>query len=123
MIAQQVNINEAYGQLLPADKINIYQQIQKQFDSTLFVGDGINDGPVLKIADCGVAMGLASDLTKDFSSVILMNNDLNSLLKTIKFTKRTRKIIWFNLIFILFIKFAVLAIILSVSFTIGNSLI
>lgn len=107
-VATKVGINSYYSKLLPMDKVNIIKKISKErFVS--FVGDGINDAPVIKIADIGIAMGgIGSDATIEASDVVLMNDDLNKIPKAIKISRYTKKVLKFNIIMALTTKILVL---------------
>lgn len=102
-IAQELGVKQAYGDLLPRDKLNLFQIHKKK--KSAFVGDGINDAPVLSSADVGISMGLnGSDLSKESSDVVLANDDLDKLIKAIKIAYKTRIITSQNIILALGIK-------------------
>ena len=107
-IANRLNIDKVNYEMLPTDKYKYYEKISKG-DITIFVGDGINDSPVLKRADIGISMGnLGSDIAIDASDIVIMNDDLNKIPKAIDISKYVNKIIKQNLIFAISIKIIVL---------------
>ena len=91
VISKKLNLDKAYGNLLPQDKVNILEEYKK-YNKTVFVGDGINDAPVIKCADVGIAMGgIGSDATIEASDIVLMKDDLSNLADAIKISKITKK--------------------------------
>lgn len=106
-VADECNIREYYHSLLPENKVEKVAELQQQ-GSCLFVGDGINDAPVLATADVGVSMGLGSEIANSSSDVILSLNRLSDIVNAIKISRRGMATVRFNIIFALIIKFAVL---------------
>ncbi|MBI9010061.1 MAG: cadmium-translocating P-type ATPase [Tenericutes bacterium] len=102
-IAMQLGGIEYYSELLPEQKLEKFEEIRTNSVS-LFVGDGINDAPLLKNADIGVSLGSATDLAIEVSDVIIINNDIRLLDKAIKIAKKTRRISGENIIFSLVVK-------------------
>jgi Cd2+/Zn2+-exporting ATPase len=102
-IALQLGGIEYYSELLPEEKLSKFNEIRTNSVS-LFVGDGINDAPLLKNADIGVSLGSATDLAIEVSDVIIINNDIRLLDKAIKIAKKTKSISAQNIIFSLVIK-------------------
>ncbi|MDD3712703.1 MAG: heavy metal translocating P-type ATPase [Candidatus Izemoplasmatales bacterium] len=102
-IAMQLGGIEYYSELLPEEKLSKFNDIRTNSVS-LFVGDGINDAPLLKNADIGVSLGSATDLAIEVSDVIIINNDIRLLDKAIKIAKKTRNISTQNIIFSLIVK-------------------
>ncbi|MGD9909124.1 MAG: heavy metal translocating P-type ATPase [Candidatus Izemoplasmatales bacterium] len=102
-IARKLGGIEYYAELLPEQKLEKFNQIRTNSVS-LFVGDGINDAPLLKNADIGVSMGSASDLAIEVSDIIIMNNDIRLLDKAIKIAKKTRSIATQNIVFSMIVK-------------------
>jgi len=114
-IARKLNIDEVYAELLPEDKVIYIEKIISESDKNdkvAFIGDGINDAPVLARADVGIAMGaLGSDAAVETADVVLMNDTLSSVPTAIKIAKKTRGIVWENILFAFCVKllFIVLA--------------
>ncbi len=107
-VAKYININEVYSELLPEDKVNKIEDIMKGRDKkskVAFVGDGINDAPVLARADIGVAMGgIGSDAAIEAADIVLMKDDPEALVEAIKISKKTNVILWQNIVFALGVK-------------------
>ena len=112
-VAEQLSIDEHYSELMPADKVAYVERLlgEKPADGTLaFVGDGINDAPVLARADIGIAMGaLASDAAIEAADVVLMDDKPSKIAKAIGISRRTIGIARQNAVFAIGIKVAVLA--------------
>lgn len=107
-IGNKLGIDEIKYELLPADKYDLYEKIAND-EITIFVGDGINDSPVLKRASIGISMGnIGSDIAIDASDIVIMNDDLNKIPKAIEISKYVKKIIIENLVFALSVKVIVL---------------
>ena len=108
IISKKLNLDKAYGNLLPQDKVNILEEY-KMKNKTAFVGDGINDAPVIKCADVGIAMGgIGSDATIEASDIVLMKDDLSNLADAIKISKITKKTVLSNIIFAIMFKIIML---------------
>ncbi len=111
-IADELGIDEVYAGLLPADKVEIAQKIKaecKQNERFAFVGDGINDAPVLASADIGVAMGaFGSDAAVEAADVVLMKDDPADIALCMGISRKTRCIVMQNIVFSLGVKFGVL---------------
>jgi len=96
-VAKHVGIRDFFAQLLPEDKVTQFEQLT---GTVGFVGDGINDAPVLARADVGIAMGgIGSDAAIEAADVVILSDDLNALPKAIKIARYTHKIIWQNILF------------------------
>jgi len=107
-ISTQLNIKEYYGNLLPEDKVK-YVKEYNQKGKTIFIGDGINDAPVIKIADVGVSMGgIGSDAAIEASDIVLMNDNIDTLRKAINIARITEIKVTQNIYIALFIKFLIL---------------
>lgn len=106
-VRKQLNLTEARAELLPQDKVSVMENL-RQYGTSAFVGDGINDGPVLAAADAGFAMGMGSDLAAQAADVVLMNDKLTSLPQTLAVCRKGMRVIRQNIFFILAIKIAVL---------------
>ncbi|MEQ2440201.1 heavy metal translocating P-type ATPase [Solibaculum intestinale] len=107
-IAAQAGIPEFHAGLLPQDKVRLMEEIRSQSGTTVFVGDGINDAPVLAAADVGVAMGLGSDAAIEAADVVLVENKPSRLAGAIQLFKKVMRVVRFNIVFALAIKAAVL---------------
>jgi len=107
-LADELKIDEIYSGLLPQEKVEKLEQLgaQKNKNGKLaFVGDGINDAPALAMADIGVAMGaLGSDAAIEAADVVLMTDEPGKLVKAVKVARRTKRIVWQNIIFALGVK-------------------
>ncbi|MDD4291415.1 MAG: heavy metal translocating P-type ATPase [Clostridia bacterium] len=107
-IRRLLDIDEARCGLLPADKVDAVLDEEKK-GKLAYVGDGINDAPVLACADVGIAMGaLGSDAAIEAADIVLMNDNPEGVAKAIKIARKTMKIVYENIIFALVIKFGVL---------------
>ena len=107
-VANKVNIDEYYAELLPIDKVEKLKEIKKT-TFTAFVGDGINDAPVIKEADLGISMGsIGSDAAIEASDVVLMHDNLSKIVVAIKIAKVTQSIVKFNIVFALGFKLLML---------------
>ncbi|MBQ7237026.1 MAG: cadmium-translocating P-type ATPase [Clostridia bacterium] len=109
-IGCELGLDKVYSELMPADKLNVFNKIMGNgCGKTLYVGDGINDSPTLRIADVGVAMGgLGSEIAVESSDVVIMDDDIKKLPMTIKFAKKIKKTVMINIIGSLVIKFAIM---------------
>lgn len=107
-ILKNTNIKEYYHDLLPSEKAEKFKEYSDKYKgsgSSVFVGDGINDAPVLALADVGISMGAAgSDAAIETADVVIMNDSLMKIAQAVKVAKRTKTIIWQNVIFALSIK-------------------
>lgn len=110
--AHALGIDEVYTDLLPADKVNKLEELENKKASKgnlIYVGDGINDAPVLARADIGIAMGgLGSDAAIEAADVVIMNDEPSKIAVAIKLAKKTRSIVMQNIVFALGVKAAVL---------------
>lgn len=108
-VSYEVGVSEYKHSLLPQDKVAEFENIEKEFKNVGYVGDGINDAPVLNSASVGYAMGLnGSDSAIEFADVVIMTDNLNSVNDSIKIAKITRKIATENIVFCLIIKLAIM---------------
>ena len=107
-IAAVVGVDEYHSQLLPQDKVSRLQELKKEA-KVAFVGDGINDAPVLSTADVGIAMGaMGSDVAIESADVVLMNDNPTAIATARKISRKTMRIVKENIIVSLAVKFAVL---------------
>lgn len=108
-VAEQLNLDTYYANMLPQDKVDKLKELHGKNKAIAFVGDGINDAPVLASVDVGVAMGgVGSDVAVEASDVVIMTDEPSKLTNAILTAKKTHKIVMQNVIFALIIKFAVL---------------
>ncbi|MDT0651170.1 heavy metal translocating P-type ATPase [Autumnicola edwardsiae] len=108
-VAGQLKIDQAYGGLLPQDKVSKVEELKKQGRKVAFVGDGINDAPVITLADVGMAMGaLGSDAAIETADVVIQNDQPSQIATAIKIGKKTRQIVWQNIILAFGVKALVL---------------
>ena len=109
-VASELGVDEVHSDLLPADKVGKVEELLRQQHGKLaFVGDGINDAPVLGRADIGIAMGaMGSDAAIEAADIVLMNDDPDDIARAIHLARRTMGIVWQNIVFALGVKFAVL---------------
>ncbi len=109
-VAKELNIVNAYGNLLPEDKVNKVQGLKNENRTIAFVGDGVNDAPVIALADAGIAMGgLGSDATIETADIVIQNDMPSKIVTAIKIGNVTRKIVWQNIIMAMVVKVIVLA--------------
>lgn len=111
-VAEKLGLDEYHGKLLPEDKVN---QVERLLGETsekgklVFVGDGINDAPVLTRADIGIAMGaMGSDAAIEAADIVLMDDKPSKIASAIRIARKTMRIVWQNIVFALGVKFAVL---------------
>ncbi|MEN8433254.1 heavy metal translocating P-type ATPase [Clostridium septicum] len=111
-VSQSIGIDEYYSELLPGDKVEKIEEIlnkKSEKGKVAFVGDGINDAPVLARADVGVAMGnIGSDAAIEAADVVLMKDEPEALVEAINVARKTNKVLWQNIIFSLGVKVFVL---------------
>lgn len=112
-VAESLGINEVYSELLPSDKVEKVEELLKMKpdkSKLAFVGDGINDAPVLSRADIGIAMGaMGSDAAIEAADIVLMDDDPMKISKAIKISRKCLRIVYQNIVMALVIKFACLA--------------
>jgi Cd2+/Zn2+-exporting ATPase len=108
-VARQLKIDKAYGNLLPEDKVAKVEELKAQSKRIAFVGDGVNDAPVIALADAGIAMGgLGSDATIETADIVIQNDQPTRIVSAIKIGKITRSIVWQNIILAMVVKAVVL---------------
>ena len=97
-VADKLGINNAFGDLLPEDKVNKVKEIKAQNETVAFVGDGVNDAPVVALSDVGIAMGgLGSDATIETADVVIQDDKPSKIPMAINIGKQTKKIVWQNI--------------------------
>ncbi|MNP93124.1 Zinc-transporting ATPase [compost metagenome] len=108
-VAQQLGITNVFGDLLPEDKVNIVKEIQARNETVCFVGDGVNDAPVIALSDVGIAMGgLGSDATIETADVVIQDDKPSKIPIAINIGKQTKKIVWQNITMAFLVKGIVL---------------
>jgi Cd2+/Zn2+-exporting ATPase len=108
-VANRLDIDRAFGDLLPEDKVNKVKEIKAKNESVAFVGDGVNDAPVVALSDAGIAMGgLGSDATIETADIVIQDDKPSKIPMAIRIGKTTRQIVWQNIT----LAFAVKAIVL-----------
>lgn len=109
-VADTLGIEKAYGDLLPEDKVNKVKEIKSKNQTVAFVGDGVNDAPVVALSDVGIAMGgLGSDATIETADVVIQDDRPGKIPMAINIGKQTKKIVWQNIILAFAVKAVVLA--------------
>ena len=97
-VAQKLGIQNAFGDLLPEDKVNKVKELKSRDETVAFVGDGINDAPVVALSDVGIAMGgLGSDATIETADVVIQDDKPSKIPMAINIGKQTKKIVWQNI--------------------------
>ncbi|NGM61730.1 cadmium-translocating P-type ATPase [Sphingobacterium sp. SGG-5] len=97
-VAEKLGIDNAFGDLLPEDKVNSVRRIKARGESVAFVGDGVNDAPVVALSDVGIAMGgLGSDATIETADVVIQDDRPSKIPTAIRIGKQTKKIVWQNI--------------------------
>lgn len=108
-VAEQLGIDNAFGDLLPEDKVNKVKEIKAKNQTVAFVGDGVNDAPVVALSDVGIAMGgLGSDATIETADVVIQDDKPSKIPMAINIGKQTKKIVWQNIILAFIVKGIVL---------------
>ena len=111
-VANELNLDEYHAELLPQDKVSWVEKLMTQKSSggkLIFVGDGINDAPVLALSDIGVAMGgLGSDAAIEAADVVIMTDELSKIANSVQISKKTMRIVKQNIVFAIAVKIGVL---------------
>lgn len=109
-VAKELGIDNAFGDLLPEDKVNKVKEIKAKNESVAFVGDGVNDAPVVALSDVGIAMGgLGSDATIETADIVIQDDKPSKIPMAINIGKQTKKIVWQNIVLAFVVKGIVLA--------------
>lgn len=108
-VAKELNIDLAYGDLLPENKVEHVETLKSQLLKVAFVGDGVNDAPAIALADAGIAMGgLGSDATIETADIVIQNDQPSKIYTAIIIGKQTKKIVWQNITMAFVVKAVVL---------------
>jgi Cd2+/Zn2+-exporting ATPase len=108
-VAEQLGIDQAFGDLLPEDKVSKVKEIKNRNESVAFVGDGVNDAPVVALSNAGIAMGgLGSDATIETADVVIQDDKPSKIPEAIEIGKATKKIVWQTITLAFTVKAAVL---------------
>ena len=107
-VAKETGIDEVHAKLLPEDKLSELKKIRENHGAVMFVGDGINDAPVLAGADVGAAMGSGADAAIEAADVVFMNSEMKAIPEAVSIAKMTNSISWQNVVFALTIKIIVM---------------
>jgi Cd2+/Zn2+-exporting ATPase len=108
-VAKELGIDNAYGNLLPEGKVEKVQALKNEGKTIAFIGDGVNDAPVVALADAGIAMGgLGSDATIETADIVIQNDQPSKIVTAIKIGKITRSIVWQNISLAMVVKVIVL---------------
>lgn len=108
-VADKLDVNNAFGDLLPEDKVNKIKEIKAKNETVAFVGDGVNDAPVVALSDVGIAMGgLGSDATIETADVVIQDDKPSKIPMAINIGKQTKKIVWQNITLAFVVKGVVL---------------
>jgi Cd2+/Zn2+-exporting ATPase len=108
-VAKTLGLDNAFGNLLPEGKVEKVQLLKNEKRTIAFVGDGVNDAPVIALADAGIAMGgLGSDAAIETADIVIQNDQPSKIVSAIKIGKITRNIVWQNITMAMVVKIAVL---------------
>ena len=108
-VANSVGIDALHAKLLPQEKLTALRSIRDSQGATMFVGDGINDAPVLAGADVGAAMGSGADAAMEAADVVFMTSDPMAIAESVRIARETQNVAWQNVVFALAVKFIVMA--------------
>ena len=107
-VARETGVDAVHAKLLPEEKLTVLESIREKTGAVMFVGDGINDAPVLAGADVGAAMGCGADAAIEAADVVFMTSDPAAIPQAVEIARQTARIAWQNVIFALVVKFLVM---------------
>ena len=107
-VAEETGVDAVHAKLLPEEKLHVLESIREKMGAVMFVGDGINDAPVLAGADVGAAMGSGADAAIEAADVVFMTSDPAAIPQAVEIARRTARIAWQNVIFALAVKLLVM---------------
>ena len=107
-VAETAGIREVHAKLLPQQKFDVLQELREKHGQVMFVGDGINDAPVLAGADVGAAMGTGADAAIEAADVVFMTGDVSAIPQSIRIARSTNRIARENVVIALVIKFLIM---------------
>ena len=107
-VADEIGVDEVHAKLLPEDKLNRLTQIRSHYGAVMFVGDGINDAPVLAGADVGAAMGSGADAAIEAADVVFMTSAMEAIPQSLSIARAANRISVQNVVFALAVKAAVM---------------
>lgn len=99
VIAASIGIEYVHSECFPEDKVTFVKEYKAKYGHVMMLGDGINDAPALSLADVAISMGSGTDVSLETSDIVLINNDLTSIIDTLDISKKTQRIIWQNVVF------------------------
>ena len=108
-VSAEAGVQEFRSELLPQDKVKEMKLLRNKYGSVCFVGDGINDAPVLAGADVGAAMGSGADAALEAADVVFMNSEMNSVPRALRIADAVNRIAWQNIVFAIAVKVLILA--------------
>ncbi len=108
-VSAQLGIPRVFARLLPEEKLQTLQALRNDFGAVMFIGDGINDAPVLAGADVGAAMGSGADAAIEAADVVFLTSEVGAIPEAVRLARHTRSIAWQNVIFALAVKILVMA--------------
>jgi Cd2+/Zn2+-exporting ATPase len=107
-VGNLLGVDEIHARLLPEDKLTVLKKLRKKYGPVMFVGDGINDAPVLSGSDVGAAMGSGADAAIEAADVVYMKSQVSAIPESLRIAKQTRRVAWQTVIFALAVKLVVM---------------
>ena len=108
-IAEKIGITEVFAKLLPQEKLSVLTKLREKYGPVMFVGDGINDSPVLAGADVGAAMGSGADAAIEAADAVFMTSEMEAVPKALELAKKTIRVAWQNVIFAIAVKVLIMS--------------